>query len=159
MKEGIGKDGRVVWNVTCERVHIKTVTHITHTLILLTRCSQTTLSKNLARKKTSFKCCHLSSFAAEPLFFDTGTRFQTHSLFVYTSRASKCCFEPYFTLTGIIDTYANRANSPRQHHILWHQRQKVDLAWMACACAKARINTQTRSHIRQSSFLSHSSCK
>ena len=73
-------------------------------------------------------CCWAS------FFFDTDTRFQTHSLFVYMSPASQCCFQPYFTLTGIIDTYANRTNSPRQHHILWHQRQKVDRAWMACVC-------------------------
>lgn len=61
-------------------------------------------------------------------FFWHDTRVKTRCLFVCMSPVSQCCFEPYFTLTGIIDTYANRANSQRQNHILWHQKQKDELA-------------------------------
>lgn len=85
--------------------------------------------------------------------------FLTHCLFVCMSPASQHCLEPYFTLIGIIDTYANRANSQRQHHILWHPRQKVDLAgWLVHVQrhALAQEHTQKCSHVRQSSSPSHS---
>lgn len=76
--------------------------------------------------------------------------FLTHCLFVCMSPASQHCLEPYFTLIGIIDTYANMANSPRQHHILWHPRQKVDLAgWLVHVQrhALAQGHTQKCSHL------------
>lgn len=155
----IGKDGHAVWIVTwaSSQIHIKQ-TCTSHMEIWSTKCSQTTLFQNMTRKK---KCCHFSSFAAEP-FFDTGTRFKTHCLFVSMSPASRHCFEPYFTLTGIIDTYANGANSPRQHHFLWHQRQKVDLVgWLVRVQrnALAHVRALKCSRVQQSLSASHSTCK
>lgn len=133
----------------------KTDTCTSHMEIWSTKCSQTTLFQNMTRKKK--KSCHFSSFAAEP-FFDTGTRFKTHCLFVSMSPASRHCFEPYFTLTGITDTYATGANSPRQHHFLWHQRQKADLAgWQRNAWA--HVHALQCSRVRQSLSASHSTCK
>lgn len=115
--------------------------------------------QNIAKKKKMLSSLILRCWA---FFFDTGTRFKTHCLFVYMSPASQHCFEPYFTLTGIIDTYANRANSPRQHHILWHQRQKVDLVgWLVHVQRNALAHGHALkcSHVQQSLSAWHSTCK
>lgn len=117
--------------------------------ILTTQCSQTTLSKNMAWGKKmlpSFILCYWAFF------------WHTASLCACLLPPNTV-WKPHFTLIGIIDTYANRANSPRQHRILWHPRQKVDLAgWLVRVQrhALAQGHTQKCSHVRQSSSPSHS---